>query len=100
MSKAIKFGPVFAYANYTAKVRGESGCSVISTMALAEEQAACYLASRPAGVVEITYSECCRHCSGSGRVRKGNRLLAWKPCPACNGQPELHADELIKTIAA
>lgn len=99
-SKAVKFGPVFAWGNYTVKVRGESGCSVVSTLAMAEEQAACYLSSRPAGVVDVFYSEQCRCCSGAGRVVKSRKLLAWKPCPACNGAPELYADELVRTIAA
>lgn len=99
-NKAVKLGPVHAYSTYTVKVRGEHGCMTTSDPASIDGQAECYLASRPAGVVEVFYSEQCKCCSGAGRLLKSRRTLTWKPCPACNGQPELHADELIRTIVA
>lgn len=99
-TKAIKFGPVHARVTYTVKVRGEHGCSCLSSADLIDGQAECYLSSRPAGVVEVFYSEQCACCAGSGRVRGNRRVLQWKPCPACGGKGELHADELIRTIAA
>ncbi len=99
-TKSPKFGPMFASVSYVVKVRGESGCSIVSSMDLAEDQAACYLSSRPSGVVDVFYSELCRCCAGSGRVRKSRRMLSWRECPACSGKAELFPDTLIRTIAS
>ena len=86
-----KFGPRYVIATYIVRVRGELGCSMVSTPALAAEQADCYLSSRPAGVVDVEYSESCGHCRGSGRVA-GRARMSWKPCPVCAGAPELLPD--------
>ncbi len=89
-------GPRFARPSWTAKVRGEHGFSVLSTASLAAEQAACYLSSRPAGVVDVEYSESCGRCAGSGRrvVAKPPRLR-FAPCPACSGKGELMAEQRV-----
>jgi hypothetical protein len=92
------FGPAFSVANYTIKVRGEHGCTVTGTYAVALSQAHCYLDSRPAGTVDILYSEVCGHCRGSGRICKSKRTLTWKPCPVCNGNPETCPDTLLATV--
>ena len=83
---------------YTVTVQGEHGCTVTRDLEGANAQAACYLASRPAGVVHITYSEACGHCRGAGRVWKKRKLLSWKPCPVCGGAPETHPEEHIATV--
>lgn len=94
----IKFGPRFAIPSFMAKVRGEHGCSCMSTMTSALAQANCYLSSRPQGVVDIEYSEQCGHCRGSGRV-PGKRRLSWHPCKVCKGQPELTPDMRVATVS-
>lgn len=96
-SKQRKYGPTFAVPSYVVKVRGECGCSVMSSADGADAQAACYLASRPAGVVDITYSEHCGHCRGAGRVSKNRR---WKSCPACAGAPEITPETHVVTHTA
>lgn len=96
-SKAVKFGPVFARASYTVKVRGEHGCAVYGNSDVSA-QVECYLSTRPHGVVDVFYSESCGHCSGSGRVCTNRRMMRWAPCPACKGNPEIQADTLIATF--
>ncbi len=91
------FGPRFARSSWVAKVRGEHGCSVLSTQALAVEQAACYLESRPAGVVDLEYTESCGCCSGSGRIARGR--MRFRPCKACNGAGELVAPQRVQTFS-
>ncbi len=86
--RAPKSGPRFVCPAYTIKVRGEHGCSVYGDPCGAAAQVACYLQSRPGGVVDVTYSEHCGHCRGHGRV-PGKRRLSWRPCKACNGEPEV-----------
>ncbi len=89
-SKAIeKHGPRYAIASFTARVRGEVGCSVLNSMQSAKEQADCYLASRPAGTVDVDYSEQCGRCRGAGRLVRGKRRRSFVRCPACKGSPEL-----------
>ena len=83
-TKATKHGPVYARPAYTVRVRGEHGCSVISSAASIPAQIEAYLSSRPDGIVDVYYSEYCAKCSGSGRVR-GRRIMQWLPCPACGG---------------
>lgn len=90
-----KHGPAHNLASFTVKVVGECGCAVVSSMALAEEQAACYLESRPAGRVEISYFESCGRCRGAGRVALNRKLLSYKPCPACGGAPDTTPERVI-----
>lgn len=88
--KRVTYGPRYVRTNYTVNVRGESSCAVLSNPALAASQVACYRDNRPSGtIVDVTYSERCEHCNGSGRKCTNRRTLAWKPCKACNGEPEL-----------
>lgn len=98
--KSVKFGPVHATPAYTVRVRGEHGASVYSRGDLVDGQIECYLSSRPKGVCDVFYSEHCAHCSGSGRVRGNRRMLQWKPCPTCKGNPEIHTDELVRSVSA
>lgn len=95
----ILVGPVRKLVSYTCKVRGEHGSASYSDLSLVPEQVRCYLSSRPAGVVDVEYSECCAHCSGSGRVRIPRRIMAWKPCPVCNGAPEFCAPMRVATYS-
>jgi DnaJ-class molecular chaperone len=97
MTKRIKAGPAHSIASFTVKVRGEHGCTVCSTADGAAGQAACYLSSRPAGQVDVFYSEQCGRCRGSGRVSKNRRTLAWMPCPVCAGAAETTPDTLLVT---
>ncbi len=96
--KAEKHGPRYAIATFTVRVRGEMGCSMMHTLDAVKVQADCYLSSRPAGVVDVEYSEQCGHCRGAGRVSKNRRKLAWKPCPVCKGCPELIEEMRIATF--
>lgn len=89
MPKRVHYGPRLKTINYTVKVRGEHGCMVASNPASVVAQVACYLESRPGGVCDVTYSEHCADCAGAGRVCANRRTLAWKPCKACGGEPEL-----------
>jgi len=93
----MKFGPACSIASFTVKVRGELGCAVYGTLDGAEVQAACYLESRPDGVVDVFYSEQCGRCRGAGRISKNRRTLAWKPCPHCKGAGETTSDTLLAT---
>lgn len=86
---APSFGPKHKLISYTCKVRGEYGSASYSDPSFVLEQVRCYLSSRPAGVVDVEYSECCAHCSGTGRVRIPRRIMAYRECPVCKGAPEL-----------
>ena len=99
-TKAPKFGPVHATPAYTITIRGEHGASIYGNPEHVDGQIECYLSSRPAGVVDVTYSEHCAKCSGSGRVRANRRMLSWRPCPACGGSPDLFAGVVVRTVSA
>lgn len=98
--KAVKYGPRFASATYTVKVRGEYGCASMRDPSSIQLQAECYLSSRPDGVVDVTYSEHCAACGGSGCYLHNRRTLAWKLCKTCNGTPEFVSDEFVATYYA
>jgi hypothetical protein len=89
--------PVQAVTSYTVRVRGETGCAVLSSFDMVQGQAACYLESRPAGIVDVFESAYCKHCQGSGRV-PGKSRMSWKPCPVCGGYHERLPETLIQTI--
>lgn len=88
-------GPRYAAPSYTIRVRGEHGCSVYGDPIGTVAQIACYLESRPNGVVDVTYSEHCAHCRGNGRV-PGKRRMSWLPCKVCAGEPDLFALEFTQ----
>ena len=84
----VKFGPQSVVPSYTVKVQGEHGCAVMGREDMVPGQVACYLESRPTGVVDVFYSEHCAVCSGSGRIA-GKRRMSWHQCKVCNGEPDL-----------
>lgn len=88
MARKVTLGPRYVVPSYTVAPQGSHGCAVLSTPAHAASQVACYLESRPGGACDVTYSELCGHCRGNGRV-PGKRRLSWRPCKACNGEPEV-----------
>jgi hypothetical protein len=96
MPKLVKYGPRYATPSYTVKPRGEHGCTVTGAIEHVLSQVACYLESRPDGIIDVFYSEHCAKCGGSGRYCANRRTLNWKPCKVCNGQPELRSETLIE----
>jgi hypothetical protein len=94
--KTETYGPRYASPAWIAEVRGECGCSILSTHALAVEQAKCYLSSRPAGVVDIEYREACGHCRGAGRRSLGRYRFA--ACKHCKGEGLLTEQHRIQTF--
>lgn len=87
MKATLVFGPRYAVPCWTVTVRGECGSAMLSRAELVQEQVACYLSSRPAGVVDVEYSEHCGACGGSGRKSVGKRVRRYVNCKACKGHP-------------
>lgn len=74
--------------SFLVKVRGEHGCSVMSTLGFAVAQAECYMASTPGRVVDISETRTCGHCHGQRGLKR---------CPFCKDvEPE---DVLLQTFS-
>ena len=95
--KVFKQGPRFATWCYTVRVRGEHGCMTTGSPDTVEAQITCYLESDPNRTIDVFYSEQCGYCHGHGRRCTNRRTLTWRPCKACNGEPELFPDTLISS---
>lgn len=94
--KQVKFGPRFVIPTYTVKVVGEHGCMMTGSPETAANQVACYLESRPAGAVDVFYSEDCGHCRGHGRIA-GKRRMSFTVCKVCKGEPTVLPETRIET---
>lgn len=68
---------------YVVKVRGESGCTILSALALVPEQVDAYHTT-PGRTVDVFEAPYCAKCDGAGRVR-GRARMSWKVCPCCKG---------------